>query len=136
MARAFGGKEAVHIREDAYIREQDFGNYDKPEARELHKEKKIFGKFYYRFPEGESPADVYTRAGVFLESLYRRWETHYVDNIVLVSHELFIIVFLMRMFRFPVQDYYDFEDLKNCTLVVLERPADSLMFDITYTWAP
>eukprot|EP00971_Amphidinium_carterae_P185683 3686852-Amphidinium_carterae.2 len=98
--------------------------------------REVFGKFYYRFPEGESPADVYIRAGVrscslngtmqgssetcghlvlcvtdgghtcrsrlsiapqvFLESLYRRWETHYVDNLVIVSHELFITVFLMR----------------------------------------
>merc|ERR1711879_956347 len=86
---------------------------------------------------GESPADVYNRAGLFLESLYRRWESHSVDNLVIVSHELFIIVFLMRMFRYPVHDYYAFEGLKNCELVVLERAnKDSVRFDIAYCWAP
>merc|ERR1711920_442088 len=113
-AVAWGGLQHIRYDEDPYIREQDFGNFDKPEARELHKQKKIFGKFYYRFPEGESPADVYSRAGLLLESLYRRWETHSVDNLVIVSHELFILVFLMRMFRYPVHDYYTFDGLKNC----------------------
>mmetsp|Transcript_22456 Transcript_22456/g.41326 ORF Transcript_22456/g.41326 Transcript_22456/m.41326 type:complete len:302 (-) Transcript_22456:52-957(-) len=136
VAYSFGGREKCHVREDAYIREQDFGNFDKPEARELHKEKKVFGKFYYRFPEGESPADVYIRAGVFLESLYRRWETHYVDNLVIVSHELFITVFLMRMFRYAVSDYYSFEGMGNGELVVLERPPESLQYEITYCWVP
>mmetsp|Transcript_20188 Transcript_20188/g.47065 ORF Transcript_20188/g.47065 Transcript_20188/m.47065 type:complete len:299 (-) Transcript_20188:124-1020(-) len=136
IAFSWGGREKVNVREDAYIREQDFGNFDKPEARELHKEKKVFGKFYYRFPEGESPADVYIRAGVFLESLYRRWETHYVDNLVIVSHELFITVFLMRMFRYSISDYYAFEGMSNGECVVLERPADSLQYEISYCWVP
>merc|ERR1711879_742092 len=85
---------------------------------------------------GESPADVYNRAGLFLESLYRRWESHSVDNLVIVSHELFILVFLMRMFRYPVHDYYAFEGLKNCQLIVLERPEFDLSYEIAYTWAP
>lgn len=134
IAQAWGGKEQISFKEDVYIREQDFGNFDKPEARQLHKEKKMFGKFYYRFPEGESPADLYQRAGLFLESLYRRWETKYIDNLVIVSHELFIIVFMMRLFRWPVQDFYAFEDLTNCEVIVLERPADTPKYSPTYTW--
>lgn len=104
--------------------------------KDVHKEKKQFGKFYFRFPDGESPADVYNRAGIFLESLYRRWETQYVENCVIVSHELFLIVFLMRMFRFPVQEYYALDGVPNCGLVVLERPEDSLKYDFAFTWGP
>lgn len=134
IAHSFGGKDSLDWTEDVYIREQDFGNFDKPEARALHKEKKVFGKFYYRFPEGESPADLYQRAGLFLESLYRKWESRYTDNMVIVSHELFIIVFLMRLFRWPVKDFYAFEDLTNCEIIVLERQDNSIKFEPAYTW--
>lgn len=136
IAFAFGGRSKVDTSEDPFIREQDFGNFESGNMKELHKEKKAFGKFYYRFPEGESPADVYNRAGLFLESLYRRWEVKYVDNFVIVSHELFLKVFIMRMFRFPVNDYGLFDDLKNAEMIVLERTEDSLTYDIAYRWAP
>lgn len=135
IAQSFGGVDKVNVHEDAYIREQDFGNFDRENTKEMHKEKKVFGKFYYRFPEGESPADVYNRAGLFLEGLYRRWETKFVENYVIVSHELFIIVFLMRMFRFPISDYYRFEDMGNCQLTVLDR-GDTSNYKIAYTWTP
>jgi broad specificity phosphatase PhoE len=136
IAHAFGGGRKLDISEDLFIREQDFGNFESGNMKELHKEKKAFGKFYYRFPEGESPADVYNRAGLFLESMYRRWEVKYVDNTVIVSHELFLKVFIMRMFRYPVKDYYNIRDLFNAEMIVLERGQDSLIYDIAYTWAP
>merc|ERR1712192_63755 len=63
-------------------------------------------------------------------------ERSYVENLVIVSHELFIIVFLMRLFRYPVHDYYEFDGLKNGQLIVLERPDDELLYDVTFTWAP
>eukprot|EP00928_Gymnodinium_smaydae_P088995 TRINITY_DN73010_c0_g1_i1.p1 TRINITY_DN73010_c0_g1~~TRINITY_DN73010_c0_g1_i1.p1 ORF type:complete len:276 (-),score=40.84 TRINITY_DN73010_c0_g1_i1:56-883(-) len=134
IAYSFGGKDKVDSMEEINIREQDFGNFDKENMSQFHKEKKKFGKFYYRFPEGESPADMFQRAGLFLESLYRRWETHYTDNLIIVSHELFITVFLMRLFRWPVQDFYEFEDMSNCQLTVLERPADKSRFEPSYIW--
>jgi broad specificity phosphatase PhoE len=136
IVRAFGGRSKVECKEDVLIREQDFGNFDKDNMKDVHKEKKQFGKFYFRFPDGESPADVYLRAGIFLESLYRRWETNYVENCVIVSHELFIVTFLMRMFRFPVQEYYSLDSVPNCSLVVLERPADALKYDFAFTQKP
>mmetsp|Transcript_19239 Transcript_19239/g.37798 ORF Transcript_19239/g.37798 Transcript_19239/m.37798 type:complete len:87 (+) Transcript_19239:2-262(+) len=42
----------------------------------------------------------------------------------------------MRMFRWPVRDFYAFENLKNCTLVVLEHKSSSIRFEPAYTWAP
>lgn len=135
ILRAFGGREKHDVSEDPFIREQDFGNFDGDDSTKLHQLKKLFGKFYFRFPEGESPADVYVRAGLFLESLYRRWESRYVENLVIVSHELFIVCFLIRLFRWPVEDYNRLEDIKNCELIILERGA-GLKYDITSTWAP
>merc|ERR1740123_2246374 len=118
------------------IREQDYGNFDKPIMDELHKEKRSFGQFYYRFPEGESPADVYTRASVFLETLYRRWEHSLEENLVVVSHSLFLLVFMIRFFRYTTQDFFLFDTLENCELIVLERLPEKQRYEVAYTWPP
>jgi len=135
IAQAWGGPKTVRVRDEMLIREQDFGNFDKPIMEELHQEKRHFGQFYYRFPEGESPADVYTRASVFLETLYRRWEHSLEDNLVVVSHSMFLLVFMTRFFRYTIEDYYKFETLENCELVVLEIK-DRNFFQVAFTWPP
>jgi len=134
ILRAWNG-EKIEVREDVRIREQEYGNFDSENMRDLHKEKKNFGAFYYRFPEGESPADCYDRASLFLESLYRSWEDNETQNLVIVGHGLMILVIVMRFFRYAVRDYDKLEGLKNCELVVLERSANDPKFDIAYTWA-
>lgn len=136
IAQAWGGTDKLPSRSEILVREQDFGNFDKPDMGELHKEKKDFGQFYYRFPEGESPADLYSRASTFLETLYRRWEHSVEDNLVIVSHRIFLTVFMMRFFRFTLEEYYNLAELKNCEVVVLERPKDSFWFQVAYTWFP
>lgn len=137
VVQAFGGMGAVSWREDVLAREQDFGNFDKPNMDDMQKEKKVFGKFYYRFPEGESPSDVYNRATIFLDGLYRRWETNMKEkNLVIVSHNLFLIVFMMRLFRYTTEDFYNLESLENCEIVCLERPATSLRYSVAFTWIP
>jgi broad specificity phosphatase PhoE len=135
VAQAFRGKE-LKVREDVQLREQDFGNFDKLNMKELHKEKNVFGQFYYRFPEGESMADVYDRASHFLESLYRRWEFTRELNTVIISHGLFILIFVMRLFRYSVEELYTITGLKNGEMVVIERPGDSMFFKISYTIVP
>lgn len=50
------------MREECRIREQDFGNFQVEERMRAVKETRLkFGRFFYRFPEGESAADVYDR---------------------------------------------------------------------------
>ena len=75
IAKAFGGYQTVPWREDPRIREQDWGNFqDVKKVAEQNKERKMFGKFFYRFPDGgESSCDVYDRVSTFLETLYRQW---------------------------------------------------------------
>lgn len=136
IARSFGPVEELSVRLDAQVREQDHGNFDRPEMRELMKEKGEFGQFYYRFPEGESMADVYDRASIFLESLYRRWEFSREKNLVIVSHGLYILVFFMRLFRYNLDDLYSLEPLRNCEMIVLERLENAKFYDIAYTWSP
>jgi len=135
IARAFGDT-GLHVREDVQMREQDFGNFDKPDVKELHKEKRVFGQFYYRFPEGESLADVYDRASLFLESLYRQWEHSQEENFVLVSHGLWIHIFLMRLFGYGVDQFYHLESLHNCEIIVLQLDPATQLYEIAFTWSP
>eukprot|EP00929_Paragymnodinium_shiwhaense_P024766 TRINITY_DN15141_c0_g1_i1.p1 TRINITY_DN15141_c0_g1~~TRINITY_DN15141_c0_g1_i1.p1 ORF type:complete len:367 (-),score=36.48 TRINITY_DN15141_c0_g1_i1:108-1208(-) len=126
--------ENVAHREDVQLREQDFGNYDSPQMKHFQKEKNTFGQFWFRFPEGESPADVYDRASSVLEGLYRRWEFSQEGNLVLVTHGLFILVFLMRLFRYTTEEFYELDAIGNCELVVLERCAEGAFYDVAFTW--
>lgn len=124
------------FREDVRIREQEYGNYDPDDIKELMKEKKRFGPFYYRFPDGESPADCYDRASSFIESLYRSWEDNTARNQVIVSHGMMLIVMIMRLFRIPIVEFPNFDNLQNCELIVLERPVDDGKLNIAYVWPP
>jgi len=128
-------KERVAVRADVRLREQEYGNFDRDDIAQLHVEKSSFGAFYYRFPDGESPADCYDRASIFLESLYRSWEDNTFQNFVIVGHGLMILVMMMRLLRLPVEDFELLAGLSNCEFVVLERPADDPVMHIAYTWA-
>lgn len=62
IGRAFGKEHIVGVREEPRIREQDFGNFQHDESMKRSNEiRKEFGRFFYRFPEGESVADVFDR---------------------------------------------------------------------------
>lgn len=62
IGRAFTRRRVLGVREECRIREQDFGNFQVAERMKVIKEtRERFGRFFYRFPEGESAADVYDR---------------------------------------------------------------------------
>lgn len=88
--------------EDPRLREQERGNFQDLETMKSHEQLRLLvGRFYYRFPEGESGADVYDRVSDFLEALFRKMTNsdNTVQNIVIVSHGLFIRLFLMRYYK-------------------------------------
>lgn len=62
VGKGFSRKRVIGVREECRIREQDFGNFQVEERMRVVKEtRERFGRFFYRFPEGESAADVYDR---------------------------------------------------------------------------
>lgn len=64
--------QLVEYRMEPRLREQDFGNFQQSEGMRSAKEERAkFGRFFYRFPNGESGADVYDRVSTFLETLAR-----------------------------------------------------------------
>lgn len=62
IGRSFSKNRIIGVREECRIREQDFGNFQVEERMKVIKQtRERFGRFFYRFPDGESAADVYDR---------------------------------------------------------------------------
>ncbi|KAF1784471.1 Histidine phosphatase superfamily [Phytophthora cactorum] len=119
-AWGFEGK-SIPWSEEPRIREQDFGNFQEPmKIRECKAQRRRFGSFFYRFPSGESPADVYDRVSSFLESLYRMFEKSSEENYVLVTHGVAIRVILTRYFKYRISEFELLQNFHNGEFVVLE----------------
>ena len=135
VASAWPGGPAnphLHVSEDPRIREMDFGNFQQRHmTARAKRERALFGEFWYRFPDGESCADVFDRVSLFLESLHREWdEPGRPENFALVTHGITIQVFLMRWFKYSVDEYARYKNPGNCEVCVLERDdaTDTLQF--------
>lgn len=124
-------EKKISVQEDPRIREQEWGNFqDENEKEKIIEERKKCGRFFYRFPTGESGADVYDRVSHFLCSFYRgfnfnsnlesSFEQEY-QNIVIVSHGLFIRLFLMRFYRWTVEKFEKLENPSNCEIIIMEK---------------
>ncbi|CAH9107164.1 unnamed protein product [Cuscuta europaea] len=129
IGRAFPRKRIIGVREECRIREQDFGNFQVTERMKVIKEtREKFGRFFYRFPEGESAADVFDRVSIFLESLWRdidmqRLQHHHPSddlNLVIVSHGLAIRVFMMKWFKWTVEQFERLNNPTNCEIRVMQ----------------
>ncbi|CAI5995454.1 unnamed protein product [Closterium sp. NIES-64] len=103
IGRAFDRRHILGVREEPRLREQDFGNFQVQERmRQIKDMRQRFGRFFYRFPEGESSADVYDRVTV------------------MVTHGLTTRVFLMRWFRWTVRQFEGLLNPGNCEIRVME----------------
>lgn len=111
----------IERMEDPRLREQDFGNFQEEESmRSILRDRESYGWFFYRIPHGESPADVFDRCSSFCETLFRRFETHAPDVVILVSHGIWCRVFMMRYFHWPYEEFERLSNLPNATPVVME----------------
>jgi broad specificity phosphatase PhoE len=119
---AFEGSRVL-MYEDPRLREQDFGNLrDAGETRRLQRERREYGVFFYRFPDGESGADVFDRVSLFLETLHRNFRRRsFPENVVIVTHGLTMRLFVMRWFRRSVEEFESWANPGNCEYRVMER---------------
>ncbi|CAF0872108.1 unnamed protein product [Adineta ricciae] len=125
IRKAFSPLQIITEREDTRLREQEFGNIADLEKRphELDEQKQI-GEFFYRFSCGESGADVCDRVSLFLDTLFREMDNGHHDptqNIVIVSHGLFMRLFLMRYFRWNVAEFENVKQFGNCEICQLTK---------------
>ncbi|OVA11396.1 Histidine phosphatase superfamily [Macleaya cordata] len=128
IGKAFPKKRIIGVREECRVREQDFGNFQVAERMKAIKEtRERFGRFFFRFPEGESAADVFDRVSSFLESLWRdihmnrlQQDTSDEINLIIVSHGLASRVFLMKWFKWTVEQFEYLNNLDNCEIRVMQ----------------
>ncbi|CAN6340565.1 unnamed protein product [Urochloa humidicola] len=128
IGRAFPRDRVIGAREECRVREQDFGNFQVEERMRAVKEtRQRFGRFFFRFPEGESAADVFDRVASFLESLWRDIDMGRLDqdpscetNLVIVSHGLTSRVFLMKWFKWTVAQFERLNNFENCEFRVMQ----------------
>jgi len=129
MIGSFETNEIVAVREEPRLTEQQFGNFQNVVTiREAKDERHRFGRFYYRFPQGESGLDVYNRAASFIASMFRDFANSPVDtqnlNILIITHGLTLRLLVMRWFQYSISDFEDSKNPPNGGFVVMERITD------------
>lgn len=111
------------------LREQEFGNFQDPGCfEEVYKERDAVGRFWYRFPSGESGANVYQRVASFwtdFQNTYLMFQnTGYretgADNVLLVTHGLTMRFFLAVLFRWSPDTFETVYNPDNGEVWVLD----------------
>ena len=128
------GREPVFDYQDPELREQEYGNMPPVEENTANRTfRKKFGFFFYRFPNGESCADVYDRMALFLDSLYRRFDhPSCPENIIIVSHGTAIKCFLARWYHWDVKRFDAMGQLPNCHVSVMRQDGGSFTLEEPY----
>lgn len=113
------------VKDEPRLREQDFGNFQEVNSmKDVLEKRKTYGHFFFRFPQGESAADVYDRVASFQETLFRHFEERgskkIRDAIVLVTHGIYSRVFLMKWFRWTYEEFESFTNVPNGCVIVME----------------
>ncbi len=115
------------VIEDTSIVEQSYGVcslFDKDEMRKQYPyEFKLRdacyeneGKFYAKYPLGESPFDVAMRTKFFIEELYREGDkTHFV-----ISHGVAIRTIVMNLMHYTVEWYNKEINPSNCSIRLID----------------
>lgn len=116
------GRKPVFDYQDPELREQEYGNMPPTEENMANRAfRKQFGFFFYRFPDGESCADIYDRMALFIDSLFRRFDRDDCpENIILVSHGTAIKCFLARWYHWDIGRFDTMPILPNCHITVME----------------
>ena len=110
----------VPFYENPLLREWELGNlYDfTNRTEEMKKEFKAAGLFYFRHHNGESLADVYLRATMFMNTVVERIKQQpRYDNMVVISHAAFIHMLLAFLMNWPVEDLSDFKPIENASVI-------------------
>jgi broad specificity phosphatase PhoE len=116
--------EGVPFFENPLIREWELGNlYDFTDRTpEKKKEFKAAGQFYFRFQNGESLADVYLRATMFMNTVVERVKQQQrYNNVVIVTHAAFIHMLLTFLMNWPIEDLKNFKPVENASVIKINE---------------
>jgi broad specificity phosphatase PhoE len=111
--------------EDFRLREQEWGQNPKNMAinYESEKDKEFYGSYFYRYPNGESGADVELRISSFILSL-QKYMNECDDDIILVSHGYTMRIIIKRLFTLSVDFFEQMRNPKNASCFILNNPFD------------
>ncbi|KAK3240875.1 hypothetical protein CYMTET_49318 [Cymbomonas tetramitiformis] len=124
LMSAFEPESIIGKQEEVQLREQDFGNFQDDNLPNFWDERLRFGRFFYRFPNGESGCDVYDRITIYQDHVIRDMEQGRFPEgaaLVLVTHGLTLRIFLMRWYHWTVREFESVYNPPNATPVLLER---------------
>lgn len=113
----------VSIREDVRLRDGDIGRYKSIDELRYHlTERERYGRFFYRFPHGESGADVCDRVTSFLDALQRERTCFPMNtNVVIITHGLTIRMFIKRWFHLTVDTFDQMRSPPSGSISTLTR---------------
>ncbi|CAN4092555.1 unnamed protein product [Withania somnifera] len=128
IGTAFDSSDITGVREECRLREMDYAKFQNTEKMEEYKkERERYGKFFYRFLNGESAADVYDRISGFMESLWRDIDMDRIPqcakgnlNIIIISHGLTVRILLMSMFSWTAEQVDSLISPKNGEVRIME----------------
>jgi len=125
VRKAFSDAEILGVQEEVQLREQDFGgSFQDVEKKRMEQAERLrYGRFFYRFPSGESGADVYDRITILENHLLRDIDAGRFPEdtiLVLVTHGLAMRIFLMRWFHWTVDQFLKVSNPNNAEPIVLE----------------
>jgi broad specificity phosphatase PhoE len=132
LARAFGDAAGiVRCRESFLLREQEFGDWDSLTDAEIAAEDPArharlrrmtdaLGRFYFRYPHGESRADVVERMTLFLGKLHR---SRYADHVVFL-HGVTQRAFRMAWMNLPAEWFETEPNPGNASVLRIARETD------------
>lgn len=113
-----------HVNVESRIREQEFGNMQTEDFSKHRERQKNVGRFWYRFPTGESGADVYDRVKVWWDTQLmmhnKRNRMANVDTVIVVTHGLAMRCILMQLFGWSPDTFHTVWNAKNCDMYVLK----------------
>lgn len=107
------------------IREQEFGNLQVHDFEKFRDAQKKVGRFWYRFPTGESGADVYDRVKSWwydsVLNVNERVGFEPIDAIVVVTHGLTMRFVLMQLYGWSPTTFHSIWNARNCDLYILGK---------------
>jgi broad specificity phosphatase PhoE len=129
LGSAFGAAAmAVPRRESFLLREQEFGDWDGlTEEQMLARDPERFakrkrmtdaaGRFYFRYPSGESRADVVQRCSIFVGKMHRSRYRHHL----VFLHGVTQRALRMAWFNHSVEWFEDEANPGNCSVLLIRR---------------
>lgn len=112
----------ITLEFDPRIREQEHKIFKTKEQRtNIFKEQKKFSKFFYRFGNGESGADVHSRVCSFLNELaIKRVVFKERKDYLIVSHAITLSSMLMKFLNLSIDEFDQLIQPEKCSPIVLK----------------